>query len=405
MKQIGSRSMLGAMFGACLLASASHAQEAEIMHWWASETDAAAVAKFAEAYKAAGGTWVDIATASSQSSLQATVTRILAGSPPDAAQFNTSTQFYDLVDGGKLNSLESEARAGKWREIIPGPLLDVAVREGQLYALPVSMSGVNIAFYNKKMLADAGIAEEPADWTDLLAAMRKVKASGKVPLALAGGVYPSLLFYSIMADHLGNESYTRMLIDRDPEVDAEGLRKTFETFSEIRDYVDAGWSGRKWNEASRMLAKGEAAFQVAGDWAKAEFALNSMMVGKDFGCVLPKGTVIVGGDVIVFPKKGDVPTPAQEKLIQIFADEKAQTAFNKLKGSLPARVDVNAGDFDACAQRVLAAAADKGSRLPRPRMIVPSDIEGDLGDFINEYFASQMSADEGVERFSELLQQ
>lgn len=226
MRHTGLRGALAALFGASMLTSAACAQEAEVMHWWASETDAAAVAKFAEAYKALGGTWKDVATASNQSSLQATITRILAGSPPDAAQFNTSTQFYDLVDGGKLNSLEAKAKDGKWREVIPGPLVDVVGRNGELYALPVSMSGVNIVFYNKSMLAAAGVTEEPTDWAGLVEAIRKVKAGSKVPIAMGGGINPSLLFYSIAADYMGNENYTRMLADRDPDVDPEGLRRT-----------------------------------------------------------------------------------------------------------------------------------------------------------------------------------
>ena len=405
MSILSSSRMMAAVVGLCLLAGPVKAQEAEVMHWWASETDAAAVAKFAEAYAAAGGKWVDIASAGSKESLQATMTRIIAGDPPEAAQFNISTQFYDLADGGKVNSLEAAAKAGKWRDVIPSTLLDVTERDGQIFALPISMSGVNIVFYNKALLAEIGVTEEPKSWDDILAALEKAKAKGKLPMAMAGGVYPQLAFWSIVSDYMGGEGYLKLLSERDPELDPEGLKRAFTAFATLRGYVDAGWSGRKWPEASRMLANGDAVFQIAGDWAKAQFNLGGLQAGKDFGCILPAGKAIMGGDVIVFPRKGDTLTPAQEKLIAVFSDQAAQTAFNKVKGSLPARVDVNPADFDACGQTLLSVATNPEARLPRSRMVLPSDIDGDMGDFINEFFASEMDADEGVARFSELLQQ
>ncbi|WP_429925477.1 ABC transporter substrate-binding protein (plasmid) [Agrobacterium vitis] len=401
---------IGIAFAAATVAALSmgttgRAQDAaEVMHSWTSEGEAAAIAKFADAFNAAGGKWIDIATAGGNNSRSAAVARIIAGSPPDAAQFNTSTQFYDLVSSGKLNSLQSYAAKGNWEKVIPEALLNVAKRDGKIYALPVNMSGVNFVFYSNKVLADAGISRPPVDWDGMLAAMETLKGKGLVPLAVGGDGYIGLVFYSILADYLGTEHYNRLFTKRDPTVDEAGILKTFQTFAKLRDYTDSNWSGRSWNQATQMLINGQAGFQVVGDWAKAEFISNKLTAGKEYGCMLPKGTVIMGGDVIIFPKKGDAISPAQDKLIQAFADVKAQTEFSLLKGSIPARTDVNPADFDVCSQAALKAASSPETRLPRPRMVIPSDVEGEIEDMLVEFFGSTMSPEEGAEQFSDLLQ-
>lgn len=48
--------------------SAAHAAgpKAEVIHWWTSGGESAAVKKLADAYRAAGGVWVDTAIAGSE---------------------------------------------------------------------------------------------------------------------------------------------------------------------------------------------------------------------------------------------------------------------------------------------------------------------------------------------------
>ena len=41
------------------LMGVAHAQKAEVIHWWTSGGEAAAIKEFAAAYTKAGGTWVD----------------------------------------------------------------------------------------------------------------------------------------------------------------------------------------------------------------------------------------------------------------------------------------------------------------------------------------------------------
>src|SRR5690606_18979893 len=141
-----------------LCGTSAFAQEkAEVMHWWTSAGESAAVKVFADAYTKGGGTWVDNAIAGGVNARAATVNRMVGGNPPTMAQFNTGKQFDELIENGLLVDVEAIAEAGKWRELMPKPIIEASVRDGKFYAVPVNIHGQNWMFYNTKVFADAGL--------------------------------------------------------------------------------------------------------------------------------------------------------------------------------------------------------------------------------------------------------
>ena len=74
--------------------------KAEVIHWWTSGGESAAVKELAKAYAATGGIWVDTAISLGEQARSVAINRIVGGNPPTAAQFNTSKQFLDVVDQG-----------------------------------------------------------------------------------------------------------------------------------------------------------------------------------------------------------------------------------------------------------------------------------------------------------------
>src|ERR1700760_2154069 len=97
---------------AVLLALASPARSeelrAEVIHWWTSGGESAAVAVFAEQFRAAGGIWVDTAIAGGANARTAAINRTVGGSPPTAMQFNTGKQFDDLVENELLTNVDAQ---------------------------------------------------------------------------------------------------------------------------------------------------------------------------------------------------------------------------------------------------------------------------------------------------------
>src|SRR5215212_12077850 len=154
---------------ALVSSSGAYAQQlkAEVMHWWTSAGESAAVKVFADQFTKAGGTWIDTAIAGGVNARAAAVNRIVGGNPPTMSQFNTGKQFEELASNELLRDVEKQAQAGKWRELMPKPIVDATVRDGKFYAVPVNIHGQNWMFYNTKVLADAGV-EPPKTFPELI---------------------------------------------------------------------------------------------------------------------------------------------------------------------------------------------------------------------------------------------
>ena len=117
-----------------------------------------------------------------------------------------------------------------------------------------------------------------------------------------------------------------------------------------------------------MVINGEAAFQIMGDWAKGEFLNAGKVPGTDFLCFRVPGsggTVTFNSDQFaMFGVTGDAAADQQELAKSIMAPS-FQSAFNVVKGSVPARTDVPNDDFDDCGKKGMAdlAAANESGNL------------------------------------------
>ncbi|UWU26118.1 ABC transporter substrate-binding protein (plasmid) [Rhizobium sp. CB3060] len=341
------------------LASAGHVQadqplKADVVHWWTSGGEAAALKVIADAYTRAGGQWVDSAVAGDAAARAAGINRIVGGNPPTMMQFNTGKQLDDLLGNGLLDNLDDAAAAGKWRDILPQPIIDASTRGGHVYALPINIHSAGWVWYNAKVFSDAGV-EPPKNWSDVVAVAPALEAKGIIPLAHGGQAWQDkLLFDAILAQEGGRELYLGVY-GTEPETALADpkFKHVAELFKSMRGLMDDGSPGRNWNDATALVITGKAAMQLMGDWAKGEFLAAGRMPGKDLGCVIPGDAVyLMGGDVFVFPKLSDENgKAAQRKLEDLLLSPEVQVAFNAKKGSIPVRTDVDTSQMDACAQK------------------------------------------------------
>jgi glucose/mannose transport system substrate-binding protein len=396
------------LFAACIgmaaaaLAPAQAQVRAEVIHWWTSGGESAAVKELAEAYKAAGGVWVDSAIAGGEAARAQAINRIVGGTPSTAAQFNTSKQFHDVIDGGLLNNVDEVARRNDWDRMLPAPILSAIKVKGHYYAVPVNIHMPAWFWYSKAAFAKAGIAQEPKTVPEFFAALDKLKAAGIVPLALGGQPWQEKLTFDALLAHVGGpELYLKVYRDRDPKaVQGEAFRSVLASFRKLKSYVDPGSAGRNWNDATSMVIAGKAGVQLMGDWAKGEFQAAGQTAGKEFGCFPgfgPKSPYIIAGDVFVFPKTSDPNViKAQHLLAQTMTAPATQVAFNNRKGSIPIRTDVDAKAMDICAQTGLQVMKDPSRHLPNPEMLMSPDLAGALQDIVTKYWNTAQTTDDAV---------
>ncbi len=187
----------------------------------------------------------------------------------------------------------------------------------------------------------------------------KAKAAGMIPIALGGEAWQeATMFDSVVLTTGGPDFYKKSMIDLDPAaLTSPTMLKVFERMAKIRTYVDPNFSGRDWNLATAMVIKGDALLQIMGDWAKGEFINAHKVPGQDFLCYRFPGTqgdVTFNSDQFVFFKHRSRLTPAQDKMAADIESPEFQVAFNVLKGSAPARLDVPDTAFDACGKKAIA---------------------------------------------------
>ncbi len=365
---------------------------AEVMHWWTAGGESAAVRALADAYRAAGGVWVDTAVAGSEQARAVAISRVVGGQPPTAALFNTSKQFLDLVDQGLLGTVDAVAVRDGWDRILPAPILATIRVRGHYYAAPVSIHMPTWIWYSKAAFRKAGVTGEPATLAELFAALDRLKAAGLIPLAHGGQPWQeNILFRAMLANVGGRDLYLRVLRDRDPRaLQSEAFKNVLLTFKRLKTYVDVGAPGRNWNDATALLITGKAGVQIMGDWVKAEFAVARQLPERDYGCIAglsAQAPYIVQGDAFVFPKSNDRDVvAAQQLLAHVVTSPGAQVAFSKQKGSIPIGTGFDPATLDVCARKGLALMAEPARVVGNDENYLIPDQNGALSDILTEYW-------------------
>jgi glucose/mannose transport system substrate-binding protein len=370
-----------------------------VIHWWTSGGESAAVKTLADAYRAAGGVWVDMAVALGEQARAVTINRLVGGNPPTAAQFNTSRQYLDIVEQGLLNNVDDIAARDGWDRFLPEAVLSVVRVKGHYYAVPVTIHMPTWIWYSKAAFRQAGIAAEPKSMDELFAALDRLKAAGLIPLAHGGQSWQdNIAFTAVLTNLGGRELYLKVLRDRDPAaIQSEAFRNVLLTFKRLQGYVDKGSPGRNWNDATALLISGKAGIQFMGDWAKGEFTLANQVAGRDYGCIAgfgPNSPYIIQGDVLVFPKTRDPDSIRAQKLLATVATQPAtQVAFAIKKGSIPIRTDVDASKMDLCAQAGITIMKDKSRQLGNGEVYLTPDQNGALADVLTAYWNRNIPVD------------
>ncbi|MFC2969224.1 ABC transporter substrate-binding protein [Acidimangrovimonas pyrenivorans] len=354
-----------------LTAGMASAESVEVLHWWTSGGEAAALNVLKKDLQAEGIGWKDMPVAGGGGGSAMTVlrARVTAGNPPTAVQM----LGYDIQDWAKLGvvaNLDNVAKAGNWDAVVPDALKKFSKYDGHWIAVPVDVHSTNWVWGNKKLLDSLGIAQ-PKTWDEFIAAMQKVKDAGKTALAVGGQPWQeATMFDAVVLSVGGPDFYKKAFIDLDPKaLGGPQMVEAFKRMEQLHGFVDPNFSGRDWNLATAMVIKGDAAFQMMGDWAKGEFLRAGQKPGEDFMCFRTPGTqgdVTFNSDQFVMFKVGKDAQHAQDEMAKAVMSPSFQSSFNVVKGSVPARMDVPDTAFDACgkmAMKQLQEASKNGTLL------------------------------------------
>ena len=379
----------------------SFADEVEVLHWWTSGGEAAALDVLKKKLEGQGVTWKDmpVAGGGGEAAMTALRARVTAGNPPTAVQ----ALGFDITDWAKqgvVGDLTEVAATEGWDKVVPTALQNFSKYDGKWIAAPVNVHSTNWVWINKKALDAAG-GKAPENWDELIAVLDKIKANGITPLAHGGQAWQDATIFDAVVLSLGTDFYKASMIDLDPAaLGGDKMVEAFDRMAKLRTYVDDNFSGRDWNLASSMVIEGKAGMQMMGDWAKGEFLKAGQKPGTDFVCIRFPGTqgaVTFNSDQFMMFKVGDDQKKAQLLMASDIESPDFQSAFNVVKGSVPARTDVPNDAFDDCGKKGMAdlAEANENGTLFGSMAhghAAPAAVKNALYDVVTRHFNGEMDS-------------
>lgn len=392
---------------ALLVSGASVAQGVEVLHWWTSGGEAAALNVLKGNLEKQGVKWNDmpVAGGGGEQAMTALRARVTAGNPPTAVQM-LGFDITDWAKQGVLADLNAVAAKEGWDRTVPKALQAFSKHDGKWIAAPVNVHSTNWVWANKEVLDKAGVTKLPASFDEFMDAAAKVQKAGFVALAHGGQPWQeATIFDGVVLSTGGIDFYRKAFIQKDKAaLGSDTMLKSFERMAALRKLVDKDFSNRDWNLAAAMVINGKAGFQIMGDWAKGEFLNAKKVPGKDFVCFRFPGTqglVSFNSDQFaMFKVKGDA-AAAQVKLASAIMDPGFQSAFNVVKGSVPARTDVPDTAFDDCGKKGMKDLAEANTKNTLVGSMahghaVPASIKNAFYDVITRHFNGQIDSKAAV---------
>jgi glucose/mannose transport system substrate-binding protein len=159
---------------AAFSATAVADESVEVLHWWTSGGEAAALNVLKQDLEKEGVTWQDmpVAGGGGEQAMTALRARVTAGNPPTAVQM----LVFDITDWAKqgvVADLNDLAAKEGWDSVVPAALQAFSKYDGKWVAAPVNVHSTNWVWANKKVFDDLGIAQ-PTSWNELIAALDKI---------------------------------------------------------------------------------------------------------------------------------------------------------------------------------------------------------------------------------------
>ncbi|MBC6417131.1 MAG: carbohydrate ABC transporter substrate-binding protein, partial [Rhodospirillales bacterium] len=194
--------------------SLSFAEDVEVLHWWTSGGEAAALNVLKEDLEGQGIGWQDMPVAGGGGEQAMTVlrARVTAGNAPTAVQM-LGFDILDWAGQGALADLKDVAAKEGWDAVVPDALKGFAKHDGKWVSAPVNVHSTNWVWANKAVLDANGIAV-PTTWEDFVAALDKLKAAGVTPIAHGGKAWQDATIFDAVAMSAGGpEFYKAAFID------------------------------------------------------------------------------------------------------------------------------------------------------------------------------------------------
>lgn len=337
-----------------------------VASWWTAGGEADGLFAMYDIYKAQNPDVqiVNAATAGGAGSNFKAVntTRILGGDPPDTFQVHVGRELLDtwVIDpnGGRLSYMEPITfifEQNGWMDKYPPGVLDLITWDGDIWQVPVNIHRANVLWYNKAVFEANGLTA-PTNFDEFFAAADTLQAAGVTPLALGdSGIWASThLMETVLLGTLGADGYGGLWTGA-TDWNSPEVTTALTNFTRMLDYVNSDHAALTWDQAAQLVADGDAAMTIMGDWTEGYYISKGLTPDVEFGWAPSPGT---NGVFDALSDSFGLPVGAPNRdatiaWLAVAGSKEGQEAFNPLKGSICARIDCDPSLFDAYLQSAM----------------------------------------------------
>lgn len=375
-----------------LFSSSTFAHEIEVLHWWTTGSEAKAAQVLRSRWLSLGNQWQDAAIAGGggQSAMLVLRSRVLAGTPPQAAHLK-GAELHAWAKLGFMRDLGKLARRNQWELRLYPFVSSTLNHQGQAIGVPIGVHRMNWLWANPELFARLKLSP-PKNWEEFISVAYQFQKAGITPLAIGDEPWQlAILFESIALGEGGSDFFRRAFVSLDEEtLRGPRMQIVLRRFHQLRAFLPANHIGLKWHDATRMVRRGQAAMQIMGDWVKSEEGESHLR------CLPAPGTAgkfSYNLDSLgLFIQNTEAQTQAQDELADLLMDSEFQRSFNRVKGSIPTQPAIELTGFDPCAiesAHALQLAIQQGDLVPSMAegMAIPPHTQQAIFDLLASYFS------------------
>ncbi len=384
-------------------------EDIEVLHGWFASSGARAVAEIKLRLNQMGHHWADMHSGKDvPGMLKAAVEK---GKLPTAAAFG-GVKIQNWAGKGVLADLGEVANEQQWNRILPAVLDKMMQADGKYVAAPLGVARVNVLWVNASLVKRVGVTQAPTSWDEFFVVCDKLVSAGITPLAHSEVKWQvATLFESVVLGLCGAQFYLSAFSKLEASaLNGPQMARALETFRRLKKYCTPDSVGREWNLATADVINGRAAMQLMGDWVKGELDEANRKPGEDYlfwAAPSVGGEYSFAADTLTFFRQDDpVRRKAQLDFVRLLVSHEGQLAYNKHKGSIPARTDVDTNKLDAygrASSRDFTNAASRNTLVPSwaHNMAVQDDQKKALIEAVAEFWTNDnMTPAEGARRLA-----
>jgi glucose/mannose transport system substrate-binding protein len=341
-----------ASYGGKTKPSAAKAGQLEVFSWWTGGGEAHGLQALIKIWNKQHPTTPfkneTVAGGAGTNAKAVLAQRLAAKKPPDSFQGHAGQELADYIKAGQVESIDFIYKQYGFEKIMPKQLIEQITYKGHLYSVPVNIHRANILWYNPAALRKAGITTAPKTWAQFIAALQKAKSAGLIPLALGEQWTQKHLLETVMIATIGPARWGA-LWKKGANWSNAGVTLALNRYKTLLTYTNSDAASLTWQDASKLVADGKAAFNIMGDWADGYFRVDlKKKPNTGYAWTAVPGTNGVYdwlSDSFTLAK-GAPHRAAAVQWLAFLGSKKAQDTFNPLKGSIPARKDANPKLYD-----------------------------------------------------------